>query len=218
MAGLADAGDQWAPNLNLGVPVLIPEAYVPDLDLRLGLYRRLSSLATQVELEGFAAELIDRFGPLPREVNTLLLVVRIKAMCRRAGIARLDAGPKGATVQFHQDRFANPAGLVDYIKGHPDARVAGNKVVLLADWKTEGSAHQGRLRGREGPGREARGGAGLRRLSRVPCARFGTGSARVAVPRCARRSRGDPARSVPSRQDVARQAPRPGQACPGGSR
>ncbi len=143
LGGLAEVDDQWAPNLNLGVPVLIPEAYVPDLDLRLGLYRRLSNLSTKVELEGFAAELIDRFGPVPKEVNTLLQVVRIKAMCKRAGIARLDAGPKGATVQFHQDKFANPAGLVDFIKAQPDARVSGNKIVLLADWKTEGARIKG---------------------------------------------------------------------------
>jgi transcription-repair coupling factor (superfamily II helicase) len=136
--GLTEAPDAWAPQINLGVPVLIPEPYVPDLDLRLGLYRRLSNLSTKVELEGFAAELIDRFGPLPREVNTLMLVVRIKAMCKRAGIARLDAGPKGATVQFHQDKFANPAGLVDFLKAAgPGARIAGNKVVLVQDWKTE---------------------------------------------------------------------------------
>ena len=72
MEGLTEADDQWAPQINLGVPVLIPEDYVPDLDVRLGLYRRLSSLTTKVELEGFAAELIDRFGKLPREVNTLV--------------------------------------------------------------------------------------------------------------------------------------------------
>lgn len=143
ISGLAEVDDQWAPNINLGVPVLIPETYVPDLDLRLGLYRRLSGLATKVELEGFAAELIDRFGPLPKEVNTLMLVVRIKAMCKRAGIARLDAGPKGATVQFHNDKFANPAGLVDFIKSQPGARVAGNKIVLVQDWKTESDRIKG---------------------------------------------------------------------------
>ncbi|MFT4149718.1 MAG: transcription-repair coupling factor, partial [Paracoccaceae bacterium] len=128
--GLAPSDDQWAPQLNLGVPVLIPEEYIPDLDIRLGLYRRLSGLSTKVELEGFAAELIDRFGPIPREVNTLLLIVRIKAMAKRAGISRIDAGPKGATVQFHNDKFANPAGLVDFIKAEgPAARIQGNKVV-----------------------------------------------------------------------------------------
>ncbi|MGB0169924.1 MAG: TRCF domain-containing protein, partial [Paracoccaceae bacterium] len=112
LEGLSDADDQWAPQINLGVSVLIPESFVPDLDVRLGLYRRLSGLSTKVELEGFAAELIDRFGALPREVNTLLLVVRIKAMCKRAGIAKLDGGPKGAVLQFHNNKFAAPEGLV----------------------------------------------------------------------------------------------------------
>jgi transcription-repair coupling factor (superfamily II helicase) len=138
LAGPVALDDQWAPQINLGVPVLIPEEYIPDLDIRLGLYRRLTSLTTKVELEGFAAELIDRFGPLPKEVNTLLLIMRIKSMCKRAGISRLDAGPKGATVQFHNDKFANPAGLVDFIKADPAARVQGNKIVLMRDWKTEG--------------------------------------------------------------------------------
>lgn len=143
LSGLSPIDDQWAPQINLGVPVLIPEDYVTDLDVRLGLYRRLSSLQTKVELEGFAAELIDRFGALPKEVNTLLLIVRIKSMCKRAGISRLDAGPKGATVQFHNDKFANPAGLVDFIKADPSAKVNGNKIVMLRDWKTEGDRIKG---------------------------------------------------------------------------
>ena len=144
LQGLSKLDDQWAPTINLGVPVLIPDAYVPDLDVRLGLYRRLSGLQTKVELEGFAAEMIDRFGPLPREVNTLMLVIRIKALSKRAGISRLDAGPKGATVQFHNDKFADPAGLVDYIKSQgTTARIAGNKLVLLRDWKSESDRIKG---------------------------------------------------------------------------
>ncbi len=144
LQGLSVADDQWAPQINLGVPVLIPETYVQDLDLRLGLYRRLSGLASKVELEGFAAELIDRFGPLPREVNTLMLVIRIKAMCKRAGISRLDAGPRGATVQFHNDKFANPAGLVEFIQAQSGgARVRDNKIVLAQDWKTEAERIKG---------------------------------------------------------------------------
>ncbi len=145
MEGLPGSGaDQWAPQINLGVPVLIPEDYVPDLDVRLGLYRRLSDLHGKVELEGFAAELIDRFGKLPREVNMLLLVVRIKAMCKRAGIARLDGGPKGATIQFHEDRFANPAGLVEFIKAQDGlAKVKDNKIVVRRDWKSAKDRIQG---------------------------------------------------------------------------
>ena len=142
--GLTESEGQWAPQINLGVSVLIPEDYVPDLDVRLGLYRRLSNLTTKVELEGFAAELIDRFGPLPREVNTLLLVVRIKAECRKAMIARLEAGPKGVTVQFHEDRFPNPAGLVDFIRAEEGrARIKDNRIVLMRDWPKESDRIKG---------------------------------------------------------------------------
>jgi len=144
LEGLSDSDDQWAPTINLGVPVLIPEAYVPDLDVRLGLYRRLSSLHEKVELEGFAAELIDRFGKLPREVNTLLLVVRIKAECKKAGIARLDAGPKGATVQFHNDKYANPSGLVDFINDQRGlAKVKDNKIIIRRDWAKDSDKIKG---------------------------------------------------------------------------
>jgi len=125
----------WSPVLNLGVPVLIPDAYVPDLDVRLGLYRRLSQLESKTDLEGFAAELIDRFGPLPRAVETLLRVMRIKAMCKRARIAKMDAGPKGATIRFHDDKFPNPAGLAAYVQKQGGlARIRDNRIVLRRDW------------------------------------------------------------------------------------
>lgn len=144
LQGSPEDDGQWAPQINLGVPVLIPESFVPDLDVRLGLYRRLSQLSTKVELEGFAAELIDRFGELPKEVNTLLLVVRIKAMCKRAGISKLDAGPKGVTVQFHNDKFANPAGLVEFIHAERGAaKVKDNKIILTRTWTTEADRIKG---------------------------------------------------------------------------
>jgi len=141
---LQDLSDgAWAPQINLGVPVLIPDTYVTDLDVRLGLYRRLATLERKVEFEGFAAELIDRFGELPKEVNTLLIVVRIKAMCKKAQIARLDAGPKGVTIQFHMDKYPNPKGLVEFLHNHAGAKIRDNKLVLPQDW----SAEKDRLRG-----------------------------------------------------------------------
>ena len=144
LEGPLEADEQWAPQINLGVPVLIPEDYVPDLDVRLGLYRRLSSLHSKVELEGFAAELIDRFGKLPREVNTLLLVVRIKAECKKAGISKFDAGPKGATVQFWGDKFANPAGLVEFLQDQKGlAKVRDNKIVVRRDWTKDSDKIKG---------------------------------------------------------------------------
>jgi transcription-repair coupling factor (superfamily II helicase) len=133
--GLAEAGEQWAPQINLGVPVLIPDDYVPDLDVRLGLYRRLSDFDSKAELEGFAAELHDRFGKPPGEVETLLRIVRIKTLCRRAGIAKLDGGPKGATVAFRNDHFADPAGLVRFLQDQRGlAKVKDNRLVVRRDW------------------------------------------------------------------------------------
>ena len=77
--------------------VMIPETYVPDLQLRMNLYRRLADLDDSEEIDAFGAELIDRFGPLPEEVEHLLKIVYVKALCRRANVEKVDAGPKGAT-------------------------------------------------------------------------------------------------------------------------
>ena len=105
---------------------------------------RPTQLTSKVELEGFAAELIDRFGKLPKEVNTLLLVIRIKAMCKRAGVSKLDVGPKGVTVQFHNNKFANPAGLVEFIHAEQGtAKVKDNKIVLTRLWASEADKIKG---------------------------------------------------------------------------
>jgi len=142
--GLTEADETWSPKIGLGVPVLIPNDYVEDLDLRLGLYRRLSSLETKRDLEGFAAELHDRFGKPPREVETLLHVVRIKSMCRRAGIAKLDAGERGAVVQFRGDKFANPAGLVQFLEAERgQAKIKDNKIVVRRDWPSDADKVKG---------------------------------------------------------------------------
>ncbi|MFT6581429.1 MAG: transcription-repair coupling factor (superfamily II helicase) [Alphaproteobacteria bacterium] len=106
----------WSPQIALGAPVLIPERFVSDLSVRLGLYRRLSGLGDAKDIESFAAELIDRFGALPEEVENLLRVISIKQHCRRAGIAKVDAGPKGAVIGFRDNVFANPAGLIGVIQ------------------------------------------------------------------------------------------------------
>ncbi|MGF7161333.1 transcription-repair coupling factor (superfamily II helicase) [Rhodoligotrophos appendicifer] len=107
--------DRWSPQINIGTAVLIPENYVADLDLRMGLYRRLADIEVEQEVQGFGAEMRDRFGPLPIEVEHLLQVVSIKLLCRAANVAAVDAGPKGVVVTFRNASFANPIGLVAYI-------------------------------------------------------------------------------------------------------
>jgi transcription-repair coupling factor (superfamily II helicase) len=109
------AAQDWTPQINIGMPVLIPESYVQDLNVRLGLYRRLADLATEQEIDAFAAELIDRFGPLPVEAENLLQVVAFKQLCRSSGVERLEIGPKGAVIAFKDNRFARPEKLVEFI-------------------------------------------------------------------------------------------------------
>ena len=133
---MVEGDHSWSPQINLGVPVLIPEDYVEDLDIRLGLYRRLSDLATKEELMAFGAELHDRFGKPPKEVESLLRVVQIKGMCRKAGIAKLDGGPKGATLQFRNDQFGNPAGLAQFLsepKNHAKLK-PDHKLFVRRSW------------------------------------------------------------------------------------
>ena len=134
----APAPDRWSPQITIGTPVLIPEDYVTDLPVRLALYRRLAEIEDDRAIEAFAAELVDRFGPLPDEVEYLLQVVAIKSLCRRANVERIEAGPKGAVLGFRDNIFNNPDGLIAYIAKHPvGARVRPDmKVVFFDEWDT----------------------------------------------------------------------------------
>ena len=135
-AAAAAPAEDWTPQISVGTPVLIPETYVEDLGVRLGLYRRIAALVDQQEIDAFAAELIDRFGKLPDEVDNLLDIVRIKRLCRAAGVEKIDAGPKGAVISFRDNRFARPEKLIAFItrekasvKLRPD-----HKLVFMQAW------------------------------------------------------------------------------------
>jgi len=146
--GVGDAkmpDNDWSPQIALGMAVMIPETYVADLSVRLALYRRLGSLTDRAEIEALAAELIDRFGKLPPEVNNLLRIVTIKALCKTAGVEKVDAGPKGAVVTFRNNQFVNPLGLVTWIsrqlgmvKLRPD-----HKLVFQRAWDDPASRLKG---------------------------------------------------------------------------
>ncbi len=139
------ATGEWSPTINTGAPVLIPEPYVKDLGARLALYRRIAGFADREEIDDFATELIDRFGPLPPEVENLLDVVNIKVLCRKANVEKVDAGPKGAVITLRNNEFPNPSGLVDFIgkqsgtvKLRPD-----HKLVFIRPWDTPSARIKG---------------------------------------------------------------------------
>ncbi|MCB1531555.1 MAG: transcription-repair coupling factor [Alphaproteobacteria bacterium] len=130
--------ESWSPTINVGTSVLIPENYVEDLGVRMSLYRRLSELLEPDDIESFAAELIDRFGKIPQEVENLLDIVSIKQLCKKAGVSSVEAGPKGAVIGFHKDSPPNVQGLMEWmstkagaIKLRPD-----QKLVAIRNWET----------------------------------------------------------------------------------
>jgi transcription-repair coupling factor (superfamily II helicase) len=129
--------ESFSPQINVEAPILIPEDYVPDLDLRMSLYRRVNDLEDKGEIEGFAAELIDRFGPLPEATQNLLTLIEVKKNCIIAGVAKLDVGAKGALISFRNDQCPNLSGLLAYVqrldgtaKLRPDS-----KLVIQRVWK-----------------------------------------------------------------------------------
>ncbi|MCK5297056.1 MAG: transcription-repair coupling factor [Alphaproteobacteria bacterium] len=136
-AGEEAKEDEWYPQITTGVPVLIPEKYISDLGVRLALYRRISGLSEQNEIEALAAELIDRFGELPEEVENLLEIIAIKGSCRVANVEKVDVGPKGVVVTFHKNLFPNPAGLVEFIsKQYGTVKIKpDHKLVYMRLWK-----------------------------------------------------------------------------------
>ena len=115
---------------------LIPEDYVQDLPVRLALYRRLAEIEHDRDIEAFGAEMVDRFGPLPEEVEQWLQIIAIKALCRRANVEKIDVGPKGAVLSFRDNIFANAEGLISYIAKHAvGAKVRPDmKVVFFDEW------------------------------------------------------------------------------------
>ena len=137
--------EKWSPVINIGASVLIPESYVADLNIRMSLYRRLADLEEGIDIEGFAAEMIDRFGPLPEEFTNLLDIVAIKQLCRKAGVAKVDAGPKGVVIEFHDNNPPNVPNLMNWIQSklatvklRPDQKLA-----IMREWYTPAQRAKG---------------------------------------------------------------------------
>lgn len=127
---------EWVPNIVVGLPVLIPEDYVPDLPVRLGLYRRIGGIDSEVDREVIEAELVDRFGSIPQELKNLLDTVDLKRLCKKTGVERVDAGPKGLVLQFRKNFFCNPEGLVRWMDDWQDGEIrlrSDHKLVIARE-------------------------------------------------------------------------------------
>jgi transcription-repair coupling factor (superfamily II helicase) len=146
-AGGIPQREEFTPQISVDAPIMIPETYVPDLDLRMGLYRRLGELDDRQAIDAFAAELIDRFGALPDETANLMKIVEVKLNCKAATIAKLDIGARGAVVTFAPSGFSDLAGLLSYIerlKGAAKLR-PDSKMTIARDWPTPEARLNGAL-------------------------------------------------------------------------
>ena len=142
-----EAETGWSPQITLGTSVLIPDAYVPDLSVRLSLYRRIGALAESDDVSLISAELVDRFGPVPQSVKNLLEIVVLKQFCKRCNIQKLDAGDKGFALSFKDNHFARPDQLIGWIakQGGAVQLRADHKLIIKTDLKTkEARADQAR--------------------------------------------------------------------------
>jgi transcription-repair coupling factor (superfamily II helicase) len=143
--GLARERSSLSPQITLDAPIMIPEAYVPDLSVRMALYRRLNDAEDSTEIESLSAEMIDRFGPLPAPTANLIKLIEIKRLAITANISKIDVGAKGTLVSFHGNQFADPAGLIAYaerlagtIKLRPDSKIAVTRAWASAEARLNG--------------------------------------------------------------------------------
>ena len=146
-AGLRPPETAYSPQITVDAPIMLPDDYVPDLNLRMALYRRLNDLEDKQQIESFAAELIDRFGALPEPTKNLFALIEAKLNCRMASIAKMEVGPRGAVVSFRDDRFPNPAGLVAYIQrlGSVAKLRQDQKLVIARNWPSPEARLNGAL-------------------------------------------------------------------------
>ena len=132
------ATEIWSPQINLGTSSLIPEKYIGDLGVRLSTYQRLASVKNFKDYGDIINELSDRFGDPPSEVYILVELMKIKNLCKKAGVVKLDAGQKGASISFLNESFANPEGLISLIRANESSlKVKNGRLIIVRNWKEE---------------------------------------------------------------------------------
>jgi transcription-repair coupling factor (superfamily II helicase) len=145
--GLAKPREGFSPQITIDAPILIPEDYVPDLSVRMALYRRLNDLDGALEIEGLAAEIADRFGAIPEPTQNLLKLIEIKQNALVAQVSKIECGARGALVSFHEDRPPNVAGLLAYVErlGATAKLRPDSKLVITRNWPDPASKLNGCL-------------------------------------------------------------------------
>ncbi|MCQ4275280.1 transcription-repair coupling factor [Stutzerimonas degradans] len=108
------------PEINLRLPALIPDDYLPDVHARLILYKRIANAADEDGLKELQVEMIDRFGLLPEPTKNLVRLTLLKLQAEKLGIVKIDAGPQGGRIEFSADTSVDPLVLIKLIQSQPN--------------------------------------------------------------------------------------------------
>jgi transcription-repair coupling factor (superfamily II helicase) len=108
------------PEINIPLSAFLPESYMPDIDQRLTAYRRLAKMNDPKDIAEFKAEMVDRFGEIPRESVNLLMKIMLRILAIRAGARRLDLGERQLVLYFSPDHQQNPMALIDLVTRQPE--------------------------------------------------------------------------------------------------
>ncbi|WP_107853043.1 transcription-repair coupling factor [Oceanimonas marisflavi] len=143
--------------IELRLPALLPDDYIPDVNMRLSMYKRIAAAEDDAALRELQVELIDRFGLLPEPGKNLIALSALKAKASTLGIEKIDAGPQGGTISFGQDARVDPGYLVGLLQSQPriykmegpsklrfaiPSADAKARLALVGDMLNEFAAHQ----------------------------------------------------------------------------
>ncbi|MHA1558844.1 MAG: transcription-repair coupling factor [Alphaproteobacteria bacterium] len=132
----------FSPCVRIGKSALIPKEYISDITTRLNIYRRFSSISTKEDMEDFIAELIDRFGQIPKEIENLKEVILLKNLCKKANITQLEVGKNGITIAFYNNVFRNTDALLSFLQSKEGSQLgvmkvsADQKLTLIKKWSS----------------------------------------------------------------------------------
>ncbi len=121
----------FSVQIKLGISLLIPEEYMPDLTLRMSFYKKIANIQNEQDEENLTNEMSDRFGKIPPEVQNLMAVAKLKTLCKKVGIEKIEATIQGMSIAFKDNKFSNPEGLMKMISESKGAFkiIAGQKIL-----------------------------------------------------------------------------------------
>ena len=104
--------------INLHIPAVIPQSYLPDAHTRLILYKRIANTQNEEELQALKIEFVDRFGVMPLHLQNLFRVSHIQLLANEIGIQKIDLGSKGGTIEFNNPPNIDPSKIIKLIQSN----------------------------------------------------------------------------------------------------